>query len=409
MEQVIKIEAAIEGLMQFFWMYLRTYITLLFSPHDASFIKTSKGREGKYISPLSFFAASAFIFSIVQVYVLVDIGNVYRYIFTNEILTLSVKDFLSHALKNLSEKNFSIWGVVTTILPVTIISLAFASGFSHFLEKSKLCRKELNDYFIYLAGFQCASFSLTIFVFLIAFVAIDSPFSDVPSIICAVFFFYSVMYSFISISFNYTRNKVLKNNKIVVTKYIVASILSAFLIFVFLETVEAKHSLLTYINKKERLKPIIEPLSVTGERPDLLIDKVDGNWVIKGAVQVYNPLEESLIIKERQVGVLTETNSSNINLKLYTDRWEKKQGPTLVLSSKEVSWVEYISILSQCDLASFIEASSNKTMIPYTINIDFYTTQASKKRASKYVYYKVVMPNKALHSDANSAALNCRR
>ncbi|CCN38685.1 membrane hypothetical protein [Vibrio nigripulchritudo SFn27] len=392
MEQVLKIEAAIEGLMRFFWLYFRTYLALLFSPHDASKLIEPEARTDLYISPLSFFAASAFVFSIVQTFVLVDAGKLYAYLFTNEIFTLAVKPFLLHTTSHLSEKHFSIWGFVTTILPVTLISMVFASVCARFLEGAPCKRQKVKDFLLYLAGFQCVSFCLSVFLFLIVFVSIDTPFSEVPSVLAAAFFFYSVGYSLLSISLNYARHAYTRGNMQNTSKYLLVALGSSALIFVFLETVEAKQSLLKYVNQKEVKQPNIEPLGYLNESPKVEVSRVNGTWQIKGAVQVFNPYKEPLILHADRVGRLKETNTQQLDVHLTASRWATKEGPAMLIASNDVAWVEYTGNLSECNFRQLQTTVSGKTRIPYTFSVDLYTHRGTKKSGTQHLYFHFVGP-----------------
>lgn len=389
MEQVSKIESALETLLNFFWIYGRTYFLMLISPYKFKKLVIRRDVNYKIISPLAFFATSSFIFSVIQTFLLIDMKEIYSYIFTNRILTISIKDFLLHISKNLTEESFSIWGFITIILPVAIISLVFINSCIRFIKEDKKRKKRVYDVLLYLVSFQCFSFTISILIFLSLFIIINSPFSEIPSIIAFIFFFYTlIVYPFFVIAINFINFKRIWNVQNL--RYLVLSIFSMSLIFILLEIIEIKESFYSYINKKEKVYPIVKLVAQDGRNSLIKVDKK--NKKMKGDMIVYNPFKEQLFLIKNKLGFIESSNSNDFKVALKIVN--KNESPIIVIDSKDIVWIKFSANLNE-NQYNYLEEQLKRTKenyyTPHNINITFNKINGYKKEVKKSQYFNLLI------------------
>lgn len=385
MEQIGKIEETLEGIVFFFWYYCRTYLEMMTKPHRIESVMRQETGDRRPISPLVFFATSAFAFSTTQEYILIDIDEVIGFLFSNQLFLPSVKEFLEHLFDNLNENNFSLWGFLTAILPVTIVALSVARLSAFLITENAEDYAVLHSVFLYLAALQCASSVLSIAIFMIVYSIINSPFSNAPGIIAIVFFAYSTAHPLIVLGCRFVSRGIRKN-----VLYGIFTIVATLQIFAMQAIIAAKNSIVQFADKKEVVKPTIELLPKDErDRSQVIVSEINGVVQIEGILQVNNPYDEKIVLRRDQLGTIAKTNFESVEIQMTAMRWASNDDPILVLSPGDVAWINFRAVLSEelySEYANRNFMGKIPHLEPYTITVFFHRVDSQRRHIQYYTH-----------------------
>jgi hypothetical protein len=307
-----KVDQFIESFISESILFFKTNLLMLVCPKKFHRIAYARSKRNKFIiqNKYLFFLISCFFFFLIQTILEINLTDIFKYLFSNRLYFIDYQVFLNHIKDNILNYKFNITEIFYFIFPIGFIPLIIAWAIVKLLNADRYY-----SYIVYFLSLQINIFTISVVNFAASFAIINSPFTELPYILSALFFCALFLYILLCFIRFMIKNYREKNffRKIVVILLITSNII------LLSESINLKNRINKFLQKKDPITAKVLIVDNQGFKFRIITNGKQSTFNL--TLVIYNHTDENLIIMNNSIGSMKyKTNGKNISLNLMTKR-----------------------------------------------------------------------------------------